>query len=126
MITRTMLLSATAGLLMSAAGASADIYTPSSESMSDPKISPAKNQQAAAIGRHDTIVVVPDDQDYDHAKPTKLALPFHIEAHTSKNKWRIKESYIVVGVAPLTSAGQVGTCCAGRHLLRFDDRIQPV
>lgn len=111
MTKRTMLLSAAAGLLISAASASADIYTPSSESMSDPKISPAKNQQAAAIGRHDTIVVVPDDQDYAHAKPTKLALPFRVEAHTSKNKWRIKESYIVIGVAPLTSAGQVGTCC---------------
>ena len=96
---------------MSAASASADIYTPTSESMSDPKISPAKNHQAAAIGRQDTIVVVPDDQDYAHAKPTKLALPFHIEAHTSKNKWRIKESYIVIGLAPLTSAGQVGSCC---------------
>ncbi|MBA4096868.1 MAG: hypothetical protein C0484_08895 [Rhodospirillum sp.] len=106
-----MLLSAAIGVLLSAAGASADIYTPSSESMSDPKISPAENHQAAAIGRQDTIVVVPDDQDYAHAKPTKLALPFHVEAHTSKNKWRIKESYLVIGVAPLISAGQVGSCC---------------
>ena len=107
----TMLLSAAIGVLLSAAGASADIYTPSSESMSDPKISPAENHQAAAIGRQDTIVVVPDGQDYAHAKPTKLALPFHVEAHTSKNKWRIKESYIVIGIAPLISAGQVGSCC---------------
>lgn len=111
MTKRTMLLSAAAGLLMSAAGASADIYTPSSESMSDPKISSAKNQQAAALGRQDSIVVVPDNQDYAHAKPAKLALPFHVDAHTSKNKWRIKESYIVIGLAPLASAGQVGSCC---------------
>ena len=107
----TMLLSAAIGVLLSAAGASADIYTPSSELMSDPKISPAENHQAAAIGRQGTIVVVPDDQDYAHAKPTKLALPFHVEAHTSKNKWRIKESNIVIGIAPLISAGQVGSCC---------------
>jgi len=111
MTKRTMLLSAAAGLLMGAASASADIYTPSSESMSDPKISSAENEQAAAIGRHDTIVVVPDEENYAYAKPTKLALPFHIEAEVSKSKWRIKESYIVIGVAPLKSAGQVGSCC---------------
>ena len=118
MLKRTMLLGATTGLLMSAAGASADIYTPSSESMSDPKISSAENEQAAALGRHDTIVVVPDDSDYAYAKPTNLALPFHIEAEVSKSKWRIKESYVVIGLAPLMSAGQVGSCCGS--LTEFD------
>ena len=107
----TLLLGAATGLLMSAAGASADIYTPSSESMSNPKISSAENEQAAALGRHDTIVVVPDEENYAHAKPTNLALPFHIEAEVSKSKWRIKDSYVVIGLAPLASAGQVGTCC---------------
>jgi hypothetical protein len=117
MTKRTMLLSAAAGLLMSAANASADIYTPSSESMSNPKISPAENEQAAAIGRYDTIVVVPDEEDYAHAKPTTLFLPFHIEAEVSKSKWRIKDSRIIIGVAPLHSAGQVNTCCG--TLLEF-------
>ena len=118
MTKHTMLLSAATGLLLSAASASADIYTPSSESMSDPKISSAENEQAAAIGRHDTIVVVPDEQNYAYAKPTNLALPFHIEAEVSKTKWRIKQSYVVIGLAPITSAGQVGTCCGS--LKEFD------
>jgi hypothetical protein len=111
MTKRTMLLSAAAGLLMSAAGASADIYTPSSDSMSDPEISSPKNEQAAALGRQDTIVVVPDEEDYAHAKPTKLQLPFHIEAEVNASKWRIKDSRIIIGVAPLHSAGQINTCC---------------
>lgn len=118
MTKRTMLLGAATGLLMSATSASADIYTPSSESMSNPKISSAENEQAAALGRHDTIVVVPDEENYAHAKPTNLALPFHIEAEVSKNKWRIKDSYIVIGLAPLMSAGQVGSCCGS--LMEFD------
>jgi hypothetical protein len=118
MLKRTMLLGAATGLLMSAAGASADIYTPSSESMSDPKISSPENDQAAALGLHDAIVVVPDDNDYAYAKPTNLALPFHIEAEVSKSKWRIKESYVVIGLAPLMSAGQVGSCCGS--LTEFD------
>jgi hypothetical protein len=117
MTQRTLLLSAAAALLMSTAGASADIYTPSSASMSDPKISSPKNEQAAALGRQDTIVVVPDDEDYAHAKPTKLLLPFHIEAEVSKSKWRIKDSSIIIGVAPLWSGDQVNSCCG--MLLEF-------
>ncbi|MGH6893471.1 MAG: CARDB domain-containing protein, partial [Dongiaceae bacterium] len=106
--------------LLSLAGASAwaDIYTPSSDSMSDPKITNAENDQAAAIGRHDTIVVVPDEDDYAFAKSTTLNLPFHIEAETSKNKWRIKESFIIIGLAPLKSAGIVGVCCGS--MVEFD------
>lgn len=111
MTQRTLLLSAAAGLLISAASASADIYTPSSDSMSDPKITSAENEQAAALGRQDTIIVVPDEEDYAHAKPTKLQLPFHIEAEVNNSKWRIKDSRIIIGVAPLHSAGQVNTCC---------------
>jgi len=111
MTKRTLLLSVAAGLLINAASASADIYTPSSDSMSDPKISSPKNEQAAALGRQDTIVVVPDEEDYAHAKPTKLQLPFHIEAEVNNSKWRIKDSRIIIGVAPLHSAGQVNTCC---------------
>jgi len=111
MTQRTLLLSAAAGLLINAASASADIYTPSSDSMSDPKISSPKNEQAAALGRQDTIVVVPDEEDYALAKPTKLQLPFHIEAEVNNSKWRIKDSRIIIGVAPLHSAGQVNTCC---------------
>ena len=111
MTQRTLLLSAAAGLLISAASASADIYTTSSDSMSDPKITSAENEQAAALGRQDTIIVVPDEEDYAHAKPTKLQLPFHIEAEVNNSKWRIKDSRIIIGVAPLHSAGQVNTCC---------------
>jgi hypothetical protein len=66
---------------------------------------------------HDTIVVVPDEEDYAYAKPTKLALPFHIEAKVSKSKWRIKDSRIVIGIAPLHSGSQVGSCCG--MLLEF-------
>jgi hypothetical protein len=113
MTKRTMMLNSAAGLLMvlGAASASADLYTPTSEAMSDPKISMAENEQAAAIGRYDTIVVVPDEEDYAHAKPTKLALPFHIEAKVSKSRWRIKDSRIIIGIAPLHSGSQVGSCC---------------
>ena len=55
----------------------------------------------------------PTTEDYAHAKPTKLQLPFHIEAEVNNSKWRIKDSRIVIGVAPLHSAGQV------EHLLRI-------
>lgn len=115
MTKRKMLMSGAAGLLMTlaGAGASADIYTPTSEAMSTPKLSWAENEQAAALGRMDTIVVVPDAEDYAHAKPTNLALPFHIEAEVSKAKWRIWESYITIGRAPLKSGDQVYACCGG-------------
>ncbi len=39
------------------------------------------------------IVVVPDKDDYAFAKPTNLALPFHLKTEVTKSKWRIKESY---------------------------------
>jgi len=115
-----MLLGGAAGLLLAlnAANAAAEIYTPTSESMSDPKITGPKNEQAAALGRYDTIVVAPDEEDYAFAKPAHLALPFHIEAEVDKSKWRIKDSYIIIGLAPLMSGGQVGTCCGS--LLEFN------
>ena len=113
MTKRKMLLSGAAGLLMTFAGAaSADNNaTPTSEAMSTPTLSWAENEQAAALGRLDTIVVVPDAEDYAHAKPTNLALPFHIEVEVSKSKWRIQESYITIGRAPLESGGQIYACC---------------
>jgi hypothetical protein len=121
MTKRTLMLNGAAGLLivLGAASASADLYTPTSEAMTDPKISWAENEQAAAIGRQDTIIVVPDEEDYAHAKPTTLFLPFHIEVEVNKSRWRIKDSRIVIGKAPLHSGGQVNTCCG--ELLEFSE-----
>jgi hypothetical protein len=113
MTKRNVLMSGVTGFLMviGAAGAAADIYTPSSESMSDPKITNAEDHLAAQLYLQNTIVVAASDGDYAYAKPTTLNLPFHIEAKTSKDKWRIKESYIIIGLAPIKSAGVVGACC---------------
>jgi hypothetical protein len=108
----TMLLGAAAGfLMMGAAGAAAYWDNPSSDSMTNPIIGPAENQEGAAAIRQDTIFVTPKDGDYALVEPTTLSLPFHIEAEVTANKWRIKDSYITVGTAPLRSAGQVGVCC---------------
>jgi hypothetical protein len=104
--------------LAASASASADIYTPSSESMSDPKLTNAEDQLAAQLYQQNTIVVVPSDGDYASAKPTTLNLPFHIEAKTSKDKWRVKESFIIIGLAPIKSAGVVGACCGS--MVNFD------
>ncbi len=56
-----------------------------------------ENWQAAGLGRQDTITVTSDGHDYQSAIDTILNLPFHIEAEVTKSKWRIKESYIVIG-----------------------------
>jgi hypothetical protein len=112
MTKRILLLSAASAAMLSlAAGASADLYTPTSEAMSNPEIGAAKDKTAAALYTHNAISVVPKDGDYAFARPTSLNLPFHIEAEVSKNKWRIKDSYIVIGIAPLQSGGVTGTCC---------------
>src|SRR6185503_15695595 len=92
-------------------GAAAYWDNPSSDSMTNPIIGPAENQEGAAAVRQDTIFVTPNDGDYALVEPTTLSLPFHIEAEVTANKWRIKDSYITVGTAPLRSAGQVGVCC---------------
>jgi hypothetical protein len=110
---RVLLGAVSAAMLMLAAtdAAFADIYTPTSESMTDPTIGTAKNKQAAAFGRKDVIIVTSDGNDYQTAKNTELALPFYVGAEATKSKWRIKESYIVIGLAPIMSAGQSGSCC---------------
>jgi hypothetical protein len=109
-----MLLCAASGAMLTLAAsapASADLYTPTSEAMTDPTIGGPKNWQAAGLGRQDTIAVRSDSHDYQAAIDTTLNLPFHIEAEVTKSKWRIKESYIVIGLAPLNSGSQVGSCC---------------
>ncbi|MEZ5830969.1 MAG: CARDB domain-containing protein [Dongiaceae bacterium] len=114
MIMRKLLLSATTATVMVAAGvstAAAGANTPTDDAMTNPTIGAAKNTQAAALGRQDVIVVEPDNLDWAHAKATTINLPFHVEAKTNANKWSIAESYIIVGVAPITSAGIVGSCC---------------
>jgi hypothetical protein len=113
MTKRHLLLSAATAALLNliATAAVADIYTPSSESMTNPEITPAHDQLAAGLYTQRAIVVLSDGEDYTTAKPTSLNLPFHVEAETTKNKWRIKESYIIIGLAPITSAGVVGACC---------------
>lgn len=119
MTTRTKLLSAATGLLMmGATSASADLYTPSSDSMTDPTIGPAKNQEAADTVRKDTIFVTPKDGEYAVVEPTTLLLPFNIEAEVRADRWRIKDSYIVIGLAPLNSGSQIGSCCGS--LQEFD------
>jgi hypothetical protein len=112
MTKRTMLPAATAGLLMmGAVGASADLYTPTSESMTNPTIGPAHNWQAAGFGTQNLISVIPADGNYAIVEKTTLKLPFHIEAEVTASRWRIKDSYITIGTAPLKSGGQVGVCC---------------
>lgn len=111
---RQMLLSAASAALLTLAAsatASADLYTPTSEAMTNPTLGAPENWQAAGLGRQDVITVTSDGQDYQSAVNTTLHLPFHIEAEVTKSKWRIKASYIVIGIAPLDSGGQVGSCC---------------
>ena len=119
MTTRKLLLSCASAAMLAVAGSAAAVDKPSSESMTDPEIGPAHNQQGAAAVTQNNIVVVPDDGDYAYALPTDLALPFHIEAEVTKDKWRVKESYIVIGIAPLNSGGQLGSCCGS--LIEFDE-----
>jgi hypothetical protein len=93
--------------------------TPGSESMYDPEIGAAENEQAAALGTYDTIVVIPDNLDWATALPTQLAIPFHVEAKTSKKKFNVAESYLIVGLAPITSAGITGACCGDMEVSDF-------
>ena len=102
--------------LQSTAGAN---NTPDSESLLDPKIGTAENAQAASIGTQDTIIVKPDNLDWAEALPTQLAMPFHVEAKTTKKKWTVAESYLIVGLAPITSAGVVGSCCGEMEVEDF-------
>ena len=118
MTKRTMLLSAATGLLLSATSASADLYTPGSDSMTNPTIGTAHDWQAAGFGTQSLISVIPADGDYSIVEKTKLRLPFRIEAEVTASRWRIKESFITIGTAPLKSGGQVGACCGS--LTDFD------
>jgi hypothetical protein len=114
MTKRNLLMSAMTAVAvtaMTATGVLANENTPSSESMTAPKIGPAHDELAAGLYTHNMIEVEADNLDWAHAKPTTLGLPFHVEAKTAKNKWRITGSDIVVGLAPITSAGIVGSCC---------------
>ena len=117
-----LLLGAASAALLSLAAsvtASADIYTPTSEAMSNPTLGGASNWQAAGFSRQDTITVTSDGHDYQAAVDTTLRLPFHIEVEVTKSKWRIKDSYIIIGLAPLNSGTQVGSCCGS--LVDFDE-----
>lgn len=105
-------------LVMTSFAAAAD-NTPDSESMLDPEIGNAENQQAAAIGTRDTIVVIPDNLDWAQALPTQLAVPFHVEAKTTKKKWTVAESWLIVGLAPITSANVTGACCGEMEVTDF-------
>jgi hypothetical protein len=107
MTQRTLLLSAAAGLLISAASASADIYTPSS--VHERSQDHVRKTTAAALGRQDTIIVVPDEEDYAHAKPTSCSCRSRIGRKSTPANGG--SGYIIIGVAPLHSAGQVNTCC---------------
>jgi CARDB len=119
MTKRTMLLGAAAGLLMmGTTGAAADLYTPGSDSMTNPTIGPAHDWQAAGFGTKNLISVIPADGNYAIVEKTELRLPFRIEAEVTASRWRIKQSYITIGAAPLWSAGQVGVCCGS--LVEFD------
>lgn len=111
---RNMLLSAATAVgvtAIAATGAFANGNTPTSESMTDPAIGPAHDKLTESLYTHNLIEVEADNLDWAHARPTTLGLDFHIEAETTKHKWYIPSSYIVVGLAPITSAGVVGTCC---------------
>jgi hypothetical protein len=97
--------------IVTTVSAAADIYTPTSEAMTDPTIGWATNEQAAALGTVNLITVTSDGDDYQSALDTHLALPFHIKTEVRKSKWRIRESFIVIGAAPLLSGGNLYGCC---------------
>lgn len=114
MFMRKRLLNAAAAAALSTAGATgayAIDNTPSAESMTDPKIGPAHDQTAEALYTHSLIEVEADNIDWSHAKPISLSLAFHVEAHVSKKKWDISQTYVLVGLAPIQSAGVTGACC---------------
>lgn len=118
-----LMLSVMTGALLSVCGASAgtaDNYNPSSEAFKKLKISSAENHQAAALGTYHTIAVIPDDKDWAFAEPTTLFLPFHLEAEVSKSKWRIKDSFITISVAPIQSGGQLSAF----HPANFATRVE--
>jgi len=126
MTKRNMLMSALTAVTitaMAATGASADLYTPTSESMTDPKISTAQDGLTAGLYTSNLISVAVANGDYAYARPTKLNLPFHVKVEGTADKWRIKQSYIIIGIAPIRS-GDVGhyvwgVCCG--ELLHFED-----
>lgn len=120
MIKQALLLHAATGvaLFLGTACASADGNTPTSDSLTQPKITAPKDATAAALGTNAVITVEADNLDWQRAKATHLALPFHVEVETTKKRWFIPGSYMIVGLAPITSAGIVGTCCGA---LDIDD-----
>ena len=107
MTRRNLLLGATSAMLLAltTSQASADYYTPSSESMTTPTMGWAQNEQAAALGTLNLIEVLPGAETYDAVKPTKLALPFRVHAEVTKIRWRIWASHITIGDAPIQSGG---------------------
>jgi hypothetical protein len=120
-MTRLPLLRSTAigaVLMLSSFTAAAD-NTPGSESMLDPEIGAPQNELPAALGTQDTIVVIADQHDWATALPTQLAVAFHVEAKTTKKKWHVAESYLIVGLAPITSAGVTGACCGAMEVEDF-------
>lgn len=120
MIKHLLLRNVAASALLALSGITAHADNiPGSESMSDPEITTAENEQAAALGTYDTIVVIPDNLDWATALPTQLAIPFHVEAKTSKYKWVVADSYLIVGLAPITSAGVTGACCGDMEVSDF-------
>ena len=104
---RNLLLGATSAMLLAltTSQASADYYTPTSESMTTPTMGWATNEQAAALGTMNLIEVLPGAETYDTVKPTKLALPFHVHSEVTKIRWRIWASYITIGSPPIQSGG---------------------
>ncbi len=102
---------ATASTTASTTGASAGENTPSSESIKRIELGLPHDKLAAALSAQYTIEVLPDNLDWTNTVPTTLSVPFHVRVEPSKLKWAIKNAFIMLGVAPIESAGIVGACC---------------
>ena len=111
---RKHLLSAAAIATLAAAcptGASAGENTPSSESIKRIELGLPHDKFGMALSAQYTIEVQPDNLDWTNVVPTKLRVPFHALVEPSKLKWAIKNAFIMLGVAPIESAGVIGACC---------------
>ena len=98
----------TAVLGLSGTGPSRANPYPTSEAIEKIEISSAQNELPAAIGTYNTIEVLADESDWQTAQSTTLTLPFHIEAVTSKAKWQIKDSVIVIGAVTISDGSLAG------------------
>lgn len=101
---RGVVLGASTGLALSTQAFAANEVA-STASIEYIALGPSTNGQAAGIGTQNTILVTATANDWMAAQPTQLALPLRIEARVTTSKWRIRESWITIGYAPVDDGG---------------------